>query len=59
MDDDTDFFAIIAKLHKKYRQISIMLALLAFILGMIAGGVLTYCSIDRVTIISTAPQIRV
>ena len=58
MDRDKDFFAIIKQLQKKQRQMVIAVGVLAFIVGVILGSVWTYNSIDRVTIISTAPQFR-
>ena len=59
MDRDKDFFAIINQLQKKQRQLVIYVGVLAFIVGVILGSVWTYKSIDRVTIISTAPQLNV
>lgn len=59
MDSDKDFFAIIDKLKRNHRQLVIGVGVLAFIAGLVLGSVWTYKSIDRVTIISTAPQIRV
>jgi len=59
MADDKDFFEIIAKLKKSQRQMIVAVGVLAFIAGVVVGSVWTYKSIDRVIIISTAPQIRV
>ena len=59
MDRDKDFFAIINQLQKKQRQLVIVVGALAFIVGLILGSLWTYNNIDRVTIISTAPQISV
>lgn len=58
-EPDADLFAIINRLQKKQRQMVIAVGVLAFIVGVILGSVWTYKSIDRMTIISTAPQISV
>lgn len=59
MDADKQFFEVIDQLKKKQRQMVIAVGVLAFIVGVIVGSVWTYNNIDRVTIISTAPQIKV
>lgn len=59
MDRDRDFFPIVNRLQKKQRQMVILIGTLAFILGLVLGSVWTYKSVDRVTIISTEPQLNV